>query len=208
VREQELATKDEMLLEQARQYDSQALAEIYDLYAEPIYRYLYRFLGEAHTAEDLTSEVFLKLIRVLNTARAPRDQLQGWLYRVARNLAVDWYRKRGKQTTLSLREELIPTGESPLIRLEKDQDRQRLREALLELTQDQQQVLLLRFAQSLKIEEVAQLMGKSEGAIKLLQYRATRRLQKLLEKEEKVDVEEKSRTVRGFPAASGAGRES
>jgi RNA polymerase sigma-70 factor, ECF subfamily len=203
-----LATKDKNLLEQARQYDSQALAEIYDTYSEPIYRYLYRFLGEAQTAEDLTSEVFLKLIRVLNTTRAPRDQLQGWLYRVARNLAVDWYRQRGKYAPLSLQEELVPTGESPLARIEKDQDRQKLREALLELTVDQQQVLLLRFAQDLKIDEVAQLMGKSVGAIKLLQYRATRRLQKLLDREEKkADVEETSRAVRGIPATSGAGRE-
>lgn len=202
-----MATKDQMLLEQARQYDSQALAEIYDLYSLSIYHYLYRFVGEAHTAEDLTSEVFLKLIRALDTARAPRDQLQGWLYRVARNLAVDWYRKRGKQEPLSLREDLVPTGESPLAGLEKEQDRQQLREALLELTPDQQQVLLLRFAQELKIGEVAQMMGKSEGAVKLLQYRATRRLQKLLDREEKSDVEETSRTVRGVPAPSGAGRE-
>jgi RNA polymerase sigma-70 factor, ECF subfamily len=196
-----------MLLEQARQYDSQALAEIYDLYSLSIYHYLYRFVGEAHTAEDLTSEVFLKLIHVLDTARAPREQLQGWLYRVARNLAVDWYRKRGKQEPLSLREDLVPSGESPLVKLEKDQDRQRLRRALLALTPDQQQVLLLRFAQELKIEEVAQIVGKSEGAVKLLQYRATRRLQKLLEREEKSDVEETSRAVRGVPAASGAGRD-
>jgi RNA polymerase sigma-70 factor, ECF subfamily len=202
-----LATNDQMLLEQARQYDSQALAEIYDLYSLSIYHYLYRFVGEAHTAEDLTSEVFLKLIHVLDTARAPQEQLQGWLYRVARNLAVDWYRKRGKQEPLSLREDLVPSGESPLVKLEKDQDRQRLRRALLALTPDQQQVLLLRFAQELKIEEVAQIVGKSEGAVKLLQYRATRRLQKLLEREEKSDVEETSRAVRGVPAASGAGRD-
>ncbi|MGC9333943.1 MAG: RNA polymerase sigma factor [Anaerolineae bacterium] len=202
-----MATNDQMLLEQARQYDSQALAEIYDLYSLSIYHYLYRFVGEAHTAEDLTSEVFLKLIHVLDTTRAPRDQLQGWLYRVARNLAVDWYRKRGRQEPLSLREDLVPSGESPLAKLEKDQDRQRLRKALLALTPDQQQVLLLRFAQELKIEEVAQILGKSEGAVKLLQYRATRRLQKLLEREEKSDVEQTSRAVRGVPAASGAGRD-
>jgi RNA polymerase sigma-70 factor (ECF subfamily) len=202
----ESATQDETLLEQARQYDAQALAEIYDLYAEPIYRYLYRFLGEAHTAEDLTSEAFLKLLTVLDSPQAPRDQLQGWLYRVARNLAVDWYRDHGKYTTLSLNEELVSRGESPLARLERAQDRQQLRAALLELTADQQQVLILRFAQNLKIQEVAQLMGKSEGAVKLLQYRATRRLQKLLEREQVADIEETRRAVRAMPSPSQAAR--
>ena len=85
-----MTTNDSVLLERAREYDAQALAEIWDRYAEPIYRYAYRFVGDAHLAEDLTSDVFLKLLQVLGTSRAPREQLQGWLYRVARNLAVDW----------------------------------------------------------------------------------------------------------------------
>jgi RNA polymerase sigma-70 factor (ECF subfamily) len=180
-----LTTAERELLQQAREYDAQTLAEIYDRYAEPIYRYLYRYLGDAAQAEDLTSEVFLRLLSVLNTPRAPRDQIQGWLYRVAHNLAMDWFRQQAKGGTLAPNESLPAEANSPLAQLEKRQAQGRLRAAIRELTVDQQRVLLLRFGQGCKIAEVAQLMGKSEGAVKILQHRAIRRLRKLLAPEEK-----------------------
>jgi RNA polymerase sigma-70 factor (ECF subfamily) len=202
-----LATTDAVLLEQARTYSTQALAEIYDRYSEAIYRYLYRYLGDAELAEDLTSEVFLRLLRALNTRREPRDRLQGWLYRVARNLAMDWFRQQAKATTVSLHEELVADGDAPLAEVEKNQAHRRLRQAIYQLTPSQQQVIFLRFGEGLSIAEVGRLMGKSEGAIKLLQYRAVRRLRKLLEREEKPGEKERSRTVRGGVAASSARRE-
>jgi RNA polymerase sigma-70 factor (ECF subfamily) len=180
-----LATTDSVLLERAREYDAQALAEIYDRYAESIYRYLYRLVGDANLAEDLASEVFLKLLQVLGTSRAPREQLQGWLYRVARNQAVDWFRKQAKRASITLNEELTPDGDSPVARLEQAQLHQDLREAISKLTPDQQQVIVLRFGEGRKIREVGRLMGKSEGSIKLMQYRAMRRLRKLLDDHEK-----------------------
>ena len=204
-----MATNDIVLLERAREYDAQALAEIYDRYAESIYRYAYRYVGDANLAEDLTSEVFLKLLEVLGTRRAPRKQLQGWLYRVARNLAVDWFRKQAKGVPLSLNEELTPDGDgSPITRLEQLQLRQDLREAISELTPDQQQVIVLRFGEGRKIREVGRLMGKSEGSIKVLQYRAMKRLRKLLENQGKKGNEaEKGRNLGKVPAKSSAGQE-
>jgi RNA polymerase sigma-70 factor (ECF subfamily) len=179
-----LATNDGELLARARKLDSQALAEIYDSYAEPIYRYLYRYVGDAHLAEDLTSEVFLKLLQALDTPRAPCDQLKGWLYRVAHNLAMDWFRQQAKGETLPLFEELVSDHESPAIQMEEYQDQHSLRQALRQLTPSQQQVILLRFGEGLKIKQVSQLMGKSEGSIKLIQFRAVKRLRKILEREE------------------------
>lgn len=179
-----MTTQDHRLLERARSYDAQALAEIYDCYAEPIYRYLYRIVGDAAQAEDLTSEVFVRLLQALNTARAPRDRLQGWLYRVAHNLAMDWFRKQGKGTTLALDEELATEGDLPSELVDRRETQQRLRQAIGRLTTDQQRVILLRFGEGLKIAQVSRLMGKSEGAVKILQHRAVRRLRKLLEREE------------------------
>jgi RNA polymerase sigma-70 factor (ECF subfamily) len=184
-------TSTSVLLERVREYDAQALAEIYDRYAESVYRYAYRFVGDANLAEDLTSEAFLKLLEVLGTSRAPREQLQGWLYRVARNLAVDWFRKQAKGVALSLNEELTPDGDSPVTRLEEQQLHQDLREAISQLTPSQQQVIVLRFGEGRKIREVGRLMGKSEGAIKVMQYRALRRLRKLLENQGKRGNESK-----------------
>ena len=200
-----MATNDSVLLERARRYDAQALAEIYDRYAESIYRYAYRYVGDANLAEDLTSEVFLKLLQVLGTSRAPRQQLQGWLYRVARNLAVDWFRKQAKGVAFSLNEELTPDGDSPVTRLEQEQLHQDLREAISMLTPSQQQVIVLRFGEGRKISEVGRLMGKSEGSVKVLQYRALRRLRKLLESQGQREYETPPSKSPQVPATGGAG---
>jgi RNA polymerase sigma-70 factor (ECF subfamily) len=179
-----LATPESQLLERARAYDAEALAEIYDCYSGAIYRYLYRHVGDAAQAEDLTSEVFLRLLQALNTRKAPRKHLQGWLYRVAHNLAMDLFRKRPKAETLVLDESLATTAELPPALVQKHQDQVRLRVAVRQLSPDQQQVILLRFGEGLKIREVGQVLGKSEGAVKVLQHRAVNRLRKLLASEE------------------------
>jgi RNA polymerase sigma-70 factor (ECF subfamily) len=178
---QTLTTPDRELVERARQYDTRALAEIYDRYAEPIYRYLYRFVGDAVQAEDLTSEVFLKLLQVLDTPRAPGERLLGWLYGVAHNLATDWFRSNSRHPAVSLAEDLVADGELPSTILEKRQANKQLRAALRRLTADQQRVILLRFGEGFKLGEVARLLGKSEGAVKILQHRAVKHLRKLLE---------------------------
>jgi RNA polymerase sigma-70 factor (ECF subfamily) len=177
-----LTTSELELLERARTYDALALAEIYDRYAEPIYGYLYRTLGDAAQAEDLTGEVFLRLLQVLNTRRAPRDRLQGWLYRVAHNLAMDCFRQQSKATTMPLEEDWIAGADPPSTVVENRQAQQQLRAAIGRLTADQQQVILLRFGEGLKLAEVGRLMGKTEGAVKTLQHRAVNRLRKLLER--------------------------
>ena len=204
-----MATNDSRLLERAREYDAQALAEIYDRYAESIYRYVYRYVGNAELAEDLTSEVFLKLLQVLGTSRAPRQQLQGWLYRVARNLAIDWFRQQAKGALLSLNEELTPEdGDSPSTRLELQQLQHDLREAISQLTPDQQQVIVLRFGEGRKLRDIGRLMGKSEGSVKLLQFRAINRLRTLLDNQGKREYEaQEVRTVRKVPAPGNAGQE-
>jgi len=176
-----LTTPDQQVLERARTYDAQALAEIYDRYAGPIYGYLYRVIGNATHAEDLTGEVFLRLLQAIRTSRAPRDNLEGWLYRVAHNLAMDLFRRQKKESGVPLAEELAADDGRPLDIVEDGQVRQRLQAGIQRLTPDQQQVILLRFAEGLPAAEVARLIGKSEGAVKILQHRAVNRLRKLLE---------------------------
>ena len=177
-----LDTTERQLLEQAGEYDSRALAEIYDRYSMPVYSYLYRRLGDAPLAEDLTGEVFLRLLKVLNTRRAPREHLQGWLYRVAHNLAVDWLRRHGGREAV-LQQDFPDGSESTLSVVHRGQTRQRLRAAIGRLTVDQQQVILLRFGEGFKLAEVAHLVGRSEGAVKQLQHRAIKRLRALLDME-------------------------
>lgn len=181
-----MTTPDEQVLERARTLDAQALADIYDRYAAPVYRYLYRLLGEATQAEDLTGEVFLKLLEALSAKRGPRDRIDGWLFRVAHNLAMDHFRRQRKVPALPLDEELVAERDQPPEVVEQRLIAQQLRACLRRLTPEQQQVIALRFAEERPLAEVARLMGKTEGAIKTLQHRAVSRLRKLLGGEREV----------------------
>lgn len=178
-----LTQAETQLLERARQYDAKALAAIYDQYAGPIYGCLHRYLGDAHQAEDLTSEVFLRLLQALNTRKAPREHLLGWLYRVAHNLAMDWFRQQAKRTSMPLEAELVADDDPLPIKVEARMERELLRSAIRKLAPDQQQVILLRFGEGYKLVEVAEILGKREGAVKSLQHRAVKRLRQLLEQD-------------------------
>jgi len=178
-------TSEQKLLERARKLDGQALAEIYDLYAGPMYGYLYRLLGDAATAEDLTGELFLRLLEALRRGKGPEDRLKGWLYRGAHNLAMDTFRRQKKAPAVALTEELVAEEGQPSDTAENKQDEQHLRASIQRLTTDQQQVIMLRFAEDLSVTDVARLMDKSEGAIKTMQHRAIGRLRKFLEASKK-----------------------
>jgi RNA polymerase sigma-70 factor (ECF subfamily) len=175
---------ERLLLERAREYDPEALGEIYDGYSEKIYHYIYRYLGEARLAEDLTAEVFLKLLEAIKASKGPRTHLSAWLYRVAHNLVVDHFRRRPQAESLPLEEELMAAPEDVTVVVEKKLAQQQLRAAISHLTVDQQQVIVLKFVEGLSNAEVGQVLGKTEGAVKSLQHRALAALQRIMEREE------------------------
>ena len=174
---------ERLLLERARKYDPEALGEIHDGYSEKIYCYIYRYLGEARLAEDLTAEVFLKLLEAIKASKGPRTHLSAWLYRVAHNLVVDHFR-RPQGESLPLEEELVAAPENVTVAVEKKLAQQQLRAAISHLTSDQQQVIVLKFVEGLSNAEVGQVLGKTEGAVKSLQHRALAALQRIMEREE------------------------
>jgi RNA polymerase sigma-70 factor (ECF subfamily) len=174
---------ERLLLERARKYDLEALGEIHDGYSEKIYYYIYRYLGEARLAEDLTAEVFLKLLEAIKASKGPRTHLSAWLYRVAHNLVVDHFR-RPQGESLPLEEELVAAPENVTVAVEKKLAQQQLRAAISHLTSDQQQVIVLKFVEGLSNAEVGQVLGKTEGAVKSLQHRALAALQRIMEREE------------------------
>jgi len=170
------------LLKQARSGDEGALARVYDEYAPAIYRYAYRLTGHEGTAQDATSETFHKLLASLRDGGGPTDNLSAWLYRVAHNLIVDGYRRQPDEPPLPLDEapEIEVAGRQEAY-VEKQERAAQARRALRRLTPLQQQVISLRFLEALSIRETAEVMGKTEGAVKALQYRATNSLQRILE---------------------------
>ncbi len=167
------------LLVRITQHDQQALAEVYDHYFDPIYRYLAYRLGESEVAADLAGEVFLALINALKANKPPRVSLSGWLYSVARNLAADYIKEKSR--TVPLMDDLAADDDVSLTDLAYlAQLTPVLKRALLELTEEQQHVVALRFGQGLSLAETAELMDKSVGSVKALQHRALASLARLM----------------------------
>jgi RNA polymerase sigma-70 factor (ECF subfamily) len=175
-------TDNRNLLERARAYDEDALGELYDEYAPRMYAYLYRRVQDAQTAEDLTSEVFVRMLRAIQAERFWHTSFRAWLYRIAHNLVVDHYRKQ-PPTPLALDEQLVADQDDLESAVAERLSHQRLRSAIGRLTQGQQQVLALRFGQQLTAREVGEVMGKSVSAVEALQHRGLAALRRILEKE-------------------------
>jgi RNA polymerase sigma-70 factor (ECF subfamily) len=179
-----LPTPDDSLLAQVRRGDRAALATVYDMYAPAIYRYLVRRTGNQRVAEDLTGVVFLKVLDAIHKQQAWTATFVGWLYRIAHNAVVDHFRSTGRRNEDELDETVESFLEAPDWAADRATRLARIHQALNSLTADQAQVILLRFGEELSHQEVADIMGKSEGAIKLLQHRAIHALRKLLVPEE------------------------
>ena len=174
-------TKQEELLQRARELDQQALAEIYDSYSTGLYGYALRLLGETNLAEECVAETFSRYLHAIHAGKGPKKQLKAYLYRIAHNWIVDLYRRSPEQC-LPLEE---GTNLSNAIRVEEQVDRRilakQLRTALFQLTPDQRQVIMLVFIEGWRKAEVAAALGKPVGAIKSLQYRGINSLRKILE---------------------------
>ncbi|MBN1876344.1 MAG: sigma-70 family RNA polymerase sigma factor [Anaerolineae bacterium] len=168
------------LLRRAQAYDEKALAELYDEYAPLIYSYIYRRVQDAHLAEDLTSDVFLKTLEAIYAEQEWHTSFRAWIYRVAHNLVVDHYRKRPSTPVLSLEEQLVADLDVSESMETEGVALNQLQFAISQLTPEQQQVLVLRFGEQLKTKEVAEIMEKTVGSIEALQHRALDALRRLL----------------------------
>ncbi len=171
---------ESVLLARARELDETALAEIHDAYYGPLFRYIAFRVSDRQAAEDLTSEVFVRLLTTLRDGKAPETTLKGWLYGVAANVVSDHHRRQYRRPQTELNEAMPDSYGNPAEMLDKKLSQAHLRTLLGELTTEQQDVLALRFGYEMPIRDVAETMGKSEGAIKQLQARAVAMLSKKL----------------------------
>lgn len=176
----DIPTEDRLLL-RACQGDQNAISRIYEGYFTPIYQFIRLRVDDAALAEDLTSEVFVKFVRALRGPHPPSHSLRGWLFRVARNVLHDHYDQSSRFATTTL-DEWIPAmpEHDPELQLLRTLDAEHARRAIHRLSTDQQEVLILRFGQALSLQDTADIMGKSVGAVKSLQFRAVETLRQLL----------------------------
>lgn len=177
---------EEQLLEAATGYDEAALGELYDRYETRIFSYIYRRIGDEPLAEDLTAQVFVKMLQAIRDRRAWHSSFSGWLYRIAHNVVIDQYRQRDRQPQIGLDDapDIANESDNPARSAEAALTAESIRFAMRQLTDEQAEVLSLRFLEGYSIFEVAGMMNKTEGAIKALQYRAVATLRNLLEHEQ------------------------
>lgn len=177
---------EEQLLEAATAYDEAALGELYDRYEARIFSYIYRRIGDEPLAEDLTAQVFVKMLQAIRDRRAWHSSFSGWLYRIAHNVVIDQYRQRDRHQQVGLDDapDIVDEHDNPALSVEQTLTAESIRFAMRQLTDEQAEVLSLRFLEGYSIFEVAAMMNKTEGAIKALQYRAVATLRNLLEHEQ------------------------
>jgi RNA polymerase sigma-70 factor (ECF subfamily) len=172
-------------LKRARKLDASALTQIHDQYYPEIYRYVRYRLDDEQVCEDITSEVFLRFLDALHQKRGPNQSLRGWLFGTASNLVNDHLRHHYARPVEELKEHSdnghIGLSNSPEQFLEDSFQRQEVRQAFQRLTNEQQHVLALRFADERSLEETARIVGKSISAVKALQFRALASLRRYLE---------------------------
>jgi RNA polymerase sigma-70 factor, ECF subfamily len=173
-----IVSDEQELLQRASQLETKALAEIYDTHSPGIYRYAMRLLGDMTLAEDCVAETFARFLKALQERRGPRDHLQGYLYRIAHNWIVDLYRNH--EQTVELDDALRSEADLPEEEAAKHIRQKEVRKAIRCLTPDQQKVISLKYLEEWSNEEVAHVLKKPVGAVKSIQHRALKSLQKLL----------------------------
>jgi RNA polymerase sigma-70 factor (ECF subfamily) len=168
------------VIERARSGDRAAFAELYDEHIDSVYRYLLYRVREPSDAEDLASEVFTRAFANIHRYRWQGKSFLAWLYTIARNAVTDRRRRERPTVDIDSAFSLAQDGPTAHDRAVHGEQVQALRGAVKHLTAEQQQVLSLRFEANLSSRQVAKMLGKNEGAIRALQFRALGRLRKIL----------------------------
>jgi len=176
---------EDQLIEQAKT-DPEAFGQLYELYVDNIYSYIYYRVGNHHDAEDLTAKVFFRALNHIPRYKNNGAPFAAWLYRIAHNLVANWYRDHSRRQMVALDNvKLSGEGqENPHRAVERTNERELLLNAIQELPPERQQLLTLKFIERMSNAEIGRVMGRSEGAIKSLYHRTLISLKKLLAEHE------------------------
>jgi len=165
---------DDEVVVQASQGDREAFGELYDRYVKRIYNYIYFRTSNPFDAEDLTERVFFRAIRHIEKYENRGLPISAWLYRIAHNLVANWYRDNSRRQEIPLDTfdfSLQYKGEHPEVAVLKTEEKEDLLHVIRQLPEDRQQLLLLKFVDSMTNAEIGQIMDRTEGAIKSLYHR-------------------------------------
>jgi RNA polymerase sigma-70 factor, ECF subfamily len=174
---------EQNLIARAKVGEAEAFGLLYDFYMPRIYRFVLVKVGHREEAEDLTHQTFLKAWEHIETYESRGYPFSSWLYRIARNSVIDHHRRSRSHINIDdLDYEIIAEEKNGAHTLDSKIGMEMMLKAIFKLKDVEQDVLIMRFVEDLTHEEVAKAIGKSEGATKVIQHRALKNLQKLINK--------------------------
>lgn len=174
MQDEKSAINDEVALINAARTDPEAFGQLYERYVERIYNYIYFRVGGAGDAEDLTARVFFKALRGIGGYRHMGLPFSAWLYRIAHNLVANYHRDRSRMQEISIENLVVEdTSKSspPEHLMETRQEKDFLLALINDLSPQKKELIILKYVQKLSNEEIGQIFGKTEGAIKSLYHR-------------------------------------
>jgi RNA polymerase sigma-70 factor, ECF subfamily len=171
---------DAELVARLKANDDEAYREVVARYGDPLYGYIYSITGNHHFSEDVIGETYLRMVEKIDSYTFYGVPFKSWLYRIAHNLAINALRRAQRGAGDAALEHSTAIAADPAAMIDARLDAEELRQALTELTEEQQRVVLLRFVVGQSSGEVAKTLEKTENAIKQMQFRALRTLGRLL----------------------------
>jgi len=177
--------REEDLVRRAQRREPEAFSQLYEEHFDRIYRYVLLRVRNQADAEDITQQVFLKALESIGSYRWRGMPFASWLFRIAHNAVVDYWKKKSREKVAAVAPEAIDqmveeSSNDPAALAELTFDVKQLAGACEQLTDGQREIISLRFAGGLSVAESAKVMGKSEGAVKVLQHAALVKLRRIL----------------------------
>jgi RNA polymerase sigma-70 factor (ECF subfamily) len=177
----DIPTNEEVLVARAIRRDRDAFACLYDNYVDLVFRHICYRISDQREAEDLAQEVFIKAWLAIHKYKQTEAPFKAWLLTIARNLVFDYYKSKKKFVSLEEVEFFIePAGKSFEEKLEDKEYKNYLKSAIMKLKGDKQRVILMHYIDDFSYAEIARVLNKSEGAIRVIQFRALIDLKQLL----------------------------
>lgn len=183
--------KEKILFSRLKNKDKEAFVKAYDLYVDNIYRFIYFKVGSKEEAQDLSSAVFLKAWNHVQTnSLTDFKTLKALLYKIARNAIIDYYRENSKRSFSSIDDEgsqtdVMDDRQDLVAKIENAFEFSLVEKKLADLKDEYREIIILRFMEELSIGEIAEILNKSKGNVRILTYRALKALRDLMEEEKK-----------------------
>lgn len=171
------------LIHGAKNGNREAYGEIYKLYVKRIYRYIYFLVYDKALAEDLTQNTFIKAWKSFPSFSIEKGTLQAYLFKIAKNNVIDYQRKK-KEVSLSYFDDIFPSEEDLVEKVTRIQNTELIKNVLLKLGKEEKQIIVLRYFEELPFEDIAKVLGRKEGGIRVQVHRVLKKLKEEIEKNE------------------------